>query len=237
MTLVGSKRLSIKQAFLLSFVLHGGLAFLLFAVLFNTAAYDDETLVIDLNGVESNEQIDEKLKESVGGEPGVQATRAQQQKASATSDERADDATPTEQAPVAGDVPAQNSNAPVRAAPGATQAMDVMGLEQRQDAHKIRSRPEASVDPLQYYAKLLSKRVQKKLVYPEAGRWAGWQGAPVVAFAITTDGSIRDGSLKIVSSSGEPKLDASALRTILGCAPFEPPPHEVALRITVKYGR
>jgi periplasmic protein TonB len=51
------------------------------------------------------------------------------------------------------------------------------------------------------------------------------------------DGALKADSLKLVSSRGQPKLDESALKTIRACAPFDPAPHEITLKITVKYGR
>jgi protein TonB len=43
--------------------------------------------------------------------------------------------------------------------------------------------------------------------------------------------------LKIVESSGQPKLDASALKTIRASAPFAPPPKEMTVAIAVAFGR
>jgi protein TonB len=43
--------------------------------------------------------------------------------------------------------------------------------------------------------------------------------------------------LKIVASSGRPQLDASALKTIRSGVPFDPPPEEINVVITVDFGR
>jgi periplasmic protein TonB len=78
--------------------------------------------------------------------------------------------------------------------------------------------------------------VQSRLVYPETGRWAGLRGSAAVSSTILPDSALSPESLRIVSSSGEAKLDESALQTIRAAAPFEPPKREITLKITVIYG-
>ncbi|WOJ89980.1 energy transducer TonB [Methylocapsa polymorpha] len=237
-------RFTIEPGFAASFALHG--AILLIAAW--VAASAPKTLVVVFEGMEADYQVDEKLKEQSSGSPGSSAVTPQQQtlvqagenrQTDATSNEAEEnsntDTTPNEAEPIPS--AGQPQAAPTNAAPSSPGSLEVSGDDQRQDARKIRPRVENRIDPLQAYAKLLTKKVQSELVYPEAGRQAGLQGAAVVSFTILPDGALSPGSLRIVSSSGEAKLDESALKTIRACAPFDPPPHKITLKITIKYGR
>jgi hypothetical protein len=46
-----------------------------------------------------------------------------------------------------------------------------------------------------------------------------------------------DSARQIVDSSGQPKLDAAALKTIRDSAPFAPPPKELTISIAVDFAR
>jgi periplasmic protein TonB len=83
----------------------------------------------------------------------------------------------------------------------------------------------------------LSKKVQDHLVYPDDGRQAQLQGTATVSFAILRSGQIRPETLKIVTSSGQPRLDTSALKTIRASIPFDPAPKEMTVVIAVDFGR
>ena len=48
-------------------------------------------------------------------------------------------------------------------------------------------------------------------------------------------GQICPETLKIAVSSGKPKLDAGALKTITASAPFDPPPREMTVSIVVEF--
>jgi protein TonB len=63
------------------------------------------------------------------------------------------------------------------------------------------------------------------------------QGAATVSFTLLANGQIRPDSLKIVESSSQPKLDASALETVRSSVPFESPPKEMTVAIAVVFGR
>jgi len=227
-------RFTIEPGFAASLALHG--AVLLIAAWVAVAAPDDneETLVVVFNGVEADDQVDEKLKEQTSGSPGSTAVSPQQQTLVQAGEDRQMDAPPDEAEPMPSAERPQAT--PANAIPGSPGSLEVSGEDQRQDARKLRQRVENQIDPLQTYAKLLTKKVQSKLVYPEAGRQAGLQGAAAVSFTILPDGALRPGSLQVVSSSGEAKLDESALKTIRASAPFDPPRHEITLKITIKYG-
>ena len=227
-------RFTIERAFVASLAIHGVIA-LPVAIEMAAAQPDyDETLVIDLKGVTAEDQADEKVTEQTQGASAAQAANEQKARLAQNGEKREAEGGP-EQAPAQAITEKQTKSA--KDAPSSPGSANVLGGEQQQEAHRIQPRVENPVDLLQAYAKALTKRVQTKLIYPEAGRQAGWQGAAAVAFTILPDGALRADSLKIVSSSGQPKLDESALKTIQACAPFAPPPREITLKITVKYGR
>ncbi len=119
---------------------------------------------------------------------------------------------------------------------GSAGANDVKGVEEQQNAQTIKTDPE-EVNRLKEYVKRLTKKVQAKLVYPDEGRSAGLHGTATVSFAILGDGQIRPETLRIIESSGQSKLDASALKTIRASIPFAPPPEEMTVAIAVVFGR
>ena len=118
-----------------------------------------------------------------------------------------------------------------------TGANTIAGAEQRQIARTIQSDPQTEIEQLREYVKLLSKKVQAHLVYPDDGRKAALQGTATVSFTILRSGQIRPETLKIVTSSGQPRLDASALETIRASIPFDPAPKEMTIAIAVAFGR
>lgn len=65
----------------------------------------------------------------------------------------------------------------------------------------------------------------------------GTTRSATVPFAVLRSGEIRTETLKIVTSSGQPRLDASALKTIRACIPFDPPPKEMTVVVAVDFGR
>lgn len=240
-----SVRFTIEPGFAASLALHG--AILLIAAWM--AALTPKTLVVVFEGMEADYQADEELEAQAktSGSPGSTAVSPQQQTLAPAEENHQTDATLNEEAenrqteetpneaepmPSAG----QSQATPANAAPGSPGSLEVSGEDQRQEARKIRPRVEKQIDPLQAYAKLLTKKVQSKLVYPEGGRQAGLRGDAAVSFTILPDGALSPGSLRIVSSSGEAKFDESALKTIRACAPFDPPHRKITLKITIKYG-
>jgi periplasmic protein TonB len=114
-------------------------------------------------------------------------------------------------------------------------ANDVKGVEEQQKAQTVKT--DDDPNRLAEYIKSLSKKVGSHLVYPDEGRKAELRGVATVSFRILGDGQIRPDSLKVVESSGQPQLDASALKTIRASVPFDPPPREMTIAIGVVYGR
>jgi protein TonB len=127
---------------------------------------------------------------------------------------------------------------PTEARPTASSgASNVPGAPERQNAQTIKTDRDIEADRLREYVKLLTKKVQANLVYPEEGRKAGLQGTATVSFTILQTGQISPETLKVVTGSGQPKLDASALATVRASAPFEPPPKEMTVAVAVGFGR
>jgi periplasmic protein TonB len=191
-----------------------------------------ETLIVEYSGAEANEQAEERLKEQTGGSPGSKAGELPPRPMTQSAEDAPSDmATLEARSPSAA---AQRAETSAKA--GSPGAQEVTGVDRRQEARRLQLKPESQTDPLRDYAKRLTKKVQSRLVYPETGRWAGLRGAAAVSFTILPDGALSSESLRIVSSSGEAKLDESALQTIRAAAPFEPPKREITLKITVIYG-
>jgi protein TonB len=192
-------------------------------------------LVLDLQGTVADSQLEQKV---------MQQTKGAEHEEPVAKPEQAAPPVPTppdgppEHVAEEGDTPAPPPPSPAQAqsSPAATtqsgSASNIKGAEQQQDAQTIKD-PETEKDRVNAYIMVLGKKVRAHLVYPDDGRSA----AAVVAFTILGSGQIRSGSLKIVESSGQSALDASALNTIRASAPFGPPPHELNLAITVDFAR
>src|SRR5262249_23587246 len=115
------------------------------------------------------------------------------------------------------------------------------GADRSQVAQTITPEQELERERIAEYVKLLSKKVKAKLVYPKEGRRAnerrkaGLLATATIAFTILADGQIRQESLRIVISSGQPVLDASALTAIRASVPFDPPPKVITVAIPVDF--
>lgn len=59
----------------------------------------------------------------------------------------------------------------------------------------------------------IRRRIQAALEYPPLARWQDRQGDALVRFEIGSEGRARD--VRVVRSSGEPLLDAAAVRAVL----------------------
>ncbi|MGD9157666.1 MAG: energy transducer TonB [Desulfobacteraceae bacterium] len=85
------------------------------------------------------------------------------------------------------------------------------------------------------YLARLSKTLQKNLVYPKEARKNGIEGVSTVAFTITESGFIKEGSLRVHKSSGYSFLDNNALQSARESAPFEWPPKELNVTISIVF--
>jgi periplasmic protein TonB len=207
-----------------------------------SAPDDDPTLVIDLNGVIADTQAEQKVVEETKGEVTPQATptaATAQAVASAEQPMAAEAESPAPAQSMQALTPPrpETKSADARANSADAGANNVRGAIEQQNPQTIKADHETEADPFQAYVKLLAKKIEANLVYPDAGREAGLQGTAVVSFTILGNGQIRPETLKVIDSSGQPKLDASALKTIRACVPFAPPPRETTVAIAVGFGR
>ena len=90
-------------------------------------------------------------------------------------------------------------------------------------------------DSLRKYLADLKKRLQAKLIYPEAAKRIGYEGATVLKFVITEEGTIRHGTLAVVQSSGDDDLDAAALDAARTSEPLDAPLKEMEVVIAVAF--
>lgn len=199
-------------------------------------------LLIELFGMVSNRQVEEKKKGTEGAQNRMasQQSIARQVKKVAPKQspdrpkettvdtpvhvEKTDDVQkPTEQETG----PAQASTVYVPAASGSA------GGEVEQTGQSIKYADQSPADVVRSYLAKVAKKVHSNVVYPEEARRKGVNGIPTITFTITQSGSIREGSLKVKRSSGYPALDANALKSALVSAPFEKPPKELNVSIAV----
>ncbi len=193
-------------------------------------------LVLDLQGVVADEQIEKKVVQQTKGAEQQEKEPVAKPEQAAAPPPPPDD--PPKHVAEEGDtpVPPPPSPAQVQSPPAAAtqsgSANNIKGAEQQQDAQRIKDL-ETEKDRINAYVALLGKKVRANMVYPDDGRSA----AAVVAFTVLGSGQLRPGSLRIAESSGQAALDASALKTIRASAPFDPPPHELNLAVTVDFAR
>lgn len=201
---------------------------------------EPESLVLELQGVNATTQSEEKVVQETKGE------ETQDRKEAMKPQDTPPPQPPTEQKEVPVEQQAEREapaeavttaaqQQPVEAKSGQPGANNVVGATERQQAQTIQ-RPVTEAQLIQAYVKLLSKKVHANLVYPDDARDAQLEGVPVVSCTILADGRLRPETLKIRTSSGKPKLDAAALKTVAASAPFDPPPREMTIAIDVRYG-
>ncbi|MGY3610712.1 MULTISPECIES: TonB family protein [unclassified Bradyrhizobium] len=186
-------------------------------------------LVVELQGAAADIQTEQKVMQDTKAAPEQQA---QSGRSGATDPQPPDDRPPD-----AAESPSQQyatppAPRPEEPTPSNEGSTNVSGGEQKQDAHTIKAE-QTEADRLREYAKLLSKKVRAHLVNPGGGH----ASSATVTFFILSNGRIRSDSLKIVTSSGQSKVDASALQTIRASAPFDPPPKEMSITIVVDFDR
>jgi periplasmic protein TonB len=232
-----SFRFTIRHGFAASLVLHSAILLPFLVPLSETEPEEDETLVVHLEGVESDDQAELRVQQQAPSIAGREESKPERTKVAQAGEQPRTDATSDITEPTAGKS-TEKPAPPQKARPGAQYDFaGTIGGDDQQIARTLRQREEREDQALRFYVRALSKRVQSKLVYPEEGRQDGWQGVTTVTFTILPNGNLRADSLKVVSSSGQPKLDESALKTIRASAPFAPPPKEITPTIGVDYGR
>jgi protein TonB len=235
-------RFTIWHGIVVSLLVHAALGAPL--VWYTLAAPPDEppTLVVELQGDIADSQVEQKVQQEIkGATEQEQPAPAQPAPAPAPPSETAERHPPDQQdatlPPPAPQPAEQQPEPPAKAESAGTGAETAAGAEQRQNALTIQADQPSEIELLREYVKLLSKKVQAHLVYPDDGRRDALQGTATVSFAILRSGQIRSETLKIVSSSGQSRLDASALKTIRASTPFDPAPKEMTVVIAVDFGR
>ena len=201
-------KFTIYHGLAVSVVLHSllGLPF----VVYDLAASTDnsEVLVVDLQGVASDTQTEQKVLGTVKGSEKQQ--EVEQSKPAETPpppppqpEAQPSDDKPTEVVesaeqpapePVQPTPPAPTSPPPVPQQSPETQAgtqNDRKGVDEKQDAETIKANQDFDTDRLRDFAKALSKQVQAHLIYPDEGRSAGLHGTTTVSFTVLHDGRIR----------------------------------------------
>lgn len=233
---------TIYHGLLASLAIHAALTAPFVLPLPAPAPDEPEPLVIEFKGVAAANQSEEKVVqetkdeetkdkiETAKPEDPASAQPPQPDEKQVPVDKEPERPAPPEQA-----VPSVAAPRPEEAKSGNAGANDVIGATERQEAQTIRTDPITEADILRNYLRLLSKKVKANLVYPETARDARLQGLSVVSFTMLPDGQIRPETLKIARSSGKPKLDAAALKTVAASAPFDRPPREMTVSIDVEF--
>lgn len=182
-----------------------------------------EKLSLELFGMMSNRQIEERHAATEAPQQAKQTPRSPADRYLTTTTESPVHVAKTDES-VPKSEPAQMSTPVVSA---------VEAVEQRQQSI---NQPDLEVIKRKYMARV-AKRIQTNLVYPQEVREHGVEGITTIAFTITTSGDIQGGSLRVVKSSGYATLDSNALRSARNSAPFEEPPGEQNVVIDVSFER
>ncbi|WP_416193288.1 energy transducer TonB [Nitrobacter sp. TKz-YC01] len=197
---------------------------------------DSEVLVVELEGEISDTQVQEKVAQAPPDQPPPeQQPPPPQQTPPPPPPQQAPPPEPQENDGADAPEPKPQVSAPQPPPP--PQVQQVQDPDEQQKAQIIKAERDLEADRLRKYVKRLTKKVQAHLVYPDEGRKAGLHGNARVSFTLGPSGQIKPGSLAVVESSGQPKLDASALATVRASAPFEPPPSEMNVAFVVSYGK
>lgn len=187
-------------------------------------------LMIELYGMVSNRQVEEKRKGGVAPRRVMPAIRHLARKTAPDHHKTAAPASPVatakaDEGPV--DQAGRSSTVFLPAA-----SVGNGDADQRQQSIGQGDRDEGALG--EYLAKV-AKRVQANLVYPGEVRKDGIEGVSRIAFTITPSGEIRGSSLRVQKSSGYPALDANALTSARMSAPFDKPPKELNVSIAVSF--
>lgn len=196
----------------ISLLLHVSLVLPLLLTTLHTADQSrHERLRIEVFGMVSNRQMEEQ---HMGTEAPQQGKRPAQQ-----VNNTVPRTSPDKYQTVAAESPVhvQKTDEPVFAQMPVVSDTAGAVVEQRQQTINYEA---ATVE----YAGKVGKRVQTNLVYPKEVREDGLTGVTRIAFTITLSGDIKEGTLRVIKSSGYAALDSSALRSARVSAPFEDPP-------------
>jgi len=123
--------------------------------------------------------------------------------------------------------PAPPPSPPQTAAPPADAPQPQQRLSELPDAQTL----------LKQYLGRLTKQIQAHLTYPESVKRSGYEGSATVRFVLTPSGHLQPDSLQITASTGHPLLDASALQAVQDGAPFEPPPRQLPISMSIAFSQ
>lgn len=244
-----------SHAMIVSLALHGALV-LPFVVPPSEPPEDPPVLVVELIGVEAPIQSEEKIQQQTKGEetpqqaqaaapqtPPTPKTQQQTPAAEEPREEVSESGTQQQEPPPQFEQkpqeapPQQQPSPPTPESAGDTGRANIEGVAEQKKAQTIATEQVDERERLRNYLKTLTKKVQENLLYPEAGRKEGLKGTASVGFTVQADGSIAPGTLRIAASSGQPQLDASAMKTVETSAPFAAPPRPITIAISVVYGK
>lgn len=223
------RRFTLVHGLAASLALHGAACLPLAADLWaNDGQEPALSLAFDLEGALSDNETEEATAQDTKGaqqpeQPPTEVTRQEPPPPDAEDDDKGDIPQNTKQA---------STTPPPQAKKADPGARDTTGEDEERKAQTSAKRVKEEDDPVNAYAKQLSKRI-RRLAYPAKARAAGLHGSATVSFTIAANGQIVASSLQILASSGQPQLDADALKTVRAASPFAPPPHQMSVAIDV----
>lgn len=220
---------SLWHGFALSIALHLGAILPFMAPLHLPEPERPRTLVVELQGQITDRQLDAKQIDRKQTEQPRPETPPPEKE---HEDPPKPDTIPVKAkpAPPRPKAPPQPTSAP----PAPSPVTNSGNAAEQQPQQTIRY---DTVDPavLNAYLRTLKKRLQDNLVYSEEAKKLGLQGTATISFMLTQGGDLREETLRVVKSSGFPKLDTNALATVRSSVPFEPPPKEMTIAIAIVF--
>ncbi|TWH45068.1 TonB family protein [Sporomusa sp. KB1] len=205
-------KLNFYQWLAISLLLHLSLALpFLWTTLHFSKQHRQEMLKIEIYGMISNRQMEERHKGEKNPRQVPQPEQAANNAPVKPSSEKSQNESPVriENADV---TPLQLQATPVMVtSPAGAET------EQKQQTVNLQA-------VLNEYAGQVGRKVRGNLVYPKEVRENGLTGTAKIAFTITSSGEIREGTLRVIKSSGHASLDNSALQAAQASAPFDAPP-------------
>ncbi|MDR0816837.1 MAG: TonB family protein [Desulfovibrio sp.] len=221
------KPLAFQWALLLSFLLHTSLLLTLAGgnVLFPLKPPQEEVLVMDLFGMISNRQVEERhigAEEAPGQEP-----EAEQAHAPEPMPKPAPGQEPKK-------VPVQKNVPPVQERPKPILQPRLPGSQEEQIRQTV-SKKELEASLMRQYLASLSKAVRGRLRYPVEARAKGYTGVVAVSFVITVDGQMLPGSEAVRIGSGSPVLDNAALKAVRDSEDLLKPPRQMEVVVSINF--
>jgi protein TonB len=227
-----ARRFTLAHGLAASLMLHGAVCLAMLLDLW-PAEEEPQSLLFELDGALSDSQTEETTEHDVKGET-PQDNQVAEAARSETEPQPEREQDP--QGEIAEDTPKTAARAQQKQEAKAG-VENATGGEEQQKAQTIAKPQQTEEDRVTAYVKQLSKRIQRRLVYPSEARAAGLQGAATVSFTISATGHLVPSSLRIVAGSGQPQLDAGALKTVRAASPFAPPPREMNVAVAVGFAR